>query len=521
MGFRNKSINLADTIAILGLVAIAIGFIIILLLPEIRISALMAVSLGLLLLIAAFIIDFRRYGDAITSRQGRFSLGTIIITCLFVGIIIFVNAIGSLYYKRFDMSGLSQFTLTPQTLKVLSEVEAPVKAIGFFIPEDPYSIGNYVKSLLNEYGNNCRQFSMQIIDPDEHPDQAKQYGIKEYQSVVFECGDRRRIVSPSRFLIVDEAGNPAGVKAEYSFTSAILEVTGVAQKKVYFLTGHGEAGIDTNYSKAKEGLKQDLYIIDTLDLKKTPEIPDDCAVLIIAAPQTILSEKEILVLYKYISIGGQVMILTDPNSESEIGKVLSVMGFDLGDGTIIDPSSSVAPHQDMPIVPSDRDYFLLPAVYFPGATAIIPQKELPETIQLMPLVYTDKSSWLDKNFNVDEEPVFNPEIEKMESLAIGALISMTPITGSQAKELTRLVVIGDSDFASNTHYDDANNGDLFLNSVGWLAEETSLISIRRNVQPFRRLVVTPLQVNFIKYSCAALFPFLLIITAGVIWWRRR
>ena len=521
MNTTNKSINPVNIFAILGLVSLGSGLVILLLFPELIISALLILSIGIILLVIAFFIDFKRYSKALTSHRGRLNTGTVFMTSIFLGIIILINAISTLYYHRFDTSSLSQFTLTPQTVKVLTDLKTPLKTTGFFIPEDPYNIGNYIKILLDEYQNKSRQINVQIIDPDQHPDQAKKYEITEYQTVVFESGKKRRLVPPSRFVMVDESGKPIGVKAEHSFTSAILEVTGIVQKHVYFLTGHGEADIESKFQKVKEGLLDDLYLVDELNLKTNPEIPDDCAVLVIAAPRKELSINELKIFFTYLLKGGQTLILTDPGSKSNLISSLKAWGIEVADGTIIDPASSVAPNKDMPLVPSDRNYFLLPEVYFPGAAAIIPQENLPGSIQVMPLVYTDKSSWLDKNFETGKEPVFNPDIEKMESLAIGVMVVKSPSASSAKNKFTRVIVIGDSDFVSNSHFSNANNGDLFLNSINWLAEETSLISIRRNVQPFRRLVITQGQTYFIKYSSVALLPFIFLIIAGIIWWRRR
>jgi hypothetical protein len=514
-----KSSDLGGLIAVLGLVALATGLVVMLVLPEMRTGAWGVMAVGLVLLAIAFALNFRGVSRTLTGRRGRFGLGTSIMASIFIGIIILINAISIGNYYRFDTSSLSKFTLTPQTIDVLEDLDTPVESIGFFVPDDPYGIGSYVSSLLNEYGMHTKQLSVRYIDPDQHPDQAKKYGITEYQTVVFESGDHHLVVSPTRFVTIDSEGN-VSMKAEHAFTSAILEVTGVAQKKVYFLTGHGEGNIDSNFSRAKEGLLSDLYLVRTLNFITNPSIPDDCAVLIIAAPQNSLASSEVEVVTTYLNNGGQALILTNPGSYPDIGRIISPWGVDVGEGTIVDPASCVSPHQDMPVVPSSRDYFYLPNVYFPGAAAIIPQEARPASLEMYPLVYTSASSWLDKNFTAGSEPVFDSETEKMEPLVIGVLIAGVPTSGSATK-YTRLVVIGDSDFASDENFDNANNGDLFLNSVSWLAEETSLISIRRNVQPFRRLVVNPSQANFIKYSSIGLLPLLVLAAGGVIWWRRR
>ncbi len=541
--------HLSGLMAVLGLLALLVGLIVMILLPGIRYAAWLILVLGVLLLAIAFIIDFRQVSSALTGRRGRFSTGTTVMASIFIGITLLVNAISIGNYHRFDLTGVAQFTLTSQTKDVLAKLETPVRILCFLTPSDTYGIGNYVTSLLDEYQNYTDQLSVEVIDPDEHPDQARQYGITYYQSVVFETEKGHRLVSPEEIVQMgtDAQGNQqiVGIEAEHAFTSAILEVTGTVQKKVYFLTGHGESSIDVDYSNAKKGLLDNLYKVDTLDLMFTHGIPEDCTALIIAAPQNSLDGSEVEIIDNYLKNGGWVMILTNPHPPQEVRQLLSPWGVDIEDGTIIDPSSYATPNIDSPSVPRTRNFFDLTTVYFPEATAITPQPEYTPTLQvdetgtprqilwtsndtqieMYSLVRTSQDSWLEKDFNPNEAPEFNEATDQKGPLNVGFLIDIALPAGTQELPSgfkdTRIVVFGDSDFASNQHFYNGDNGSLFLSSVSLLTAGKEVISIDRKVVPFRRLVIGSEAATFINYSSIGLLPLLVVVVGGIIWWRRR
>jgi len=542
MQTTSKPYGFSGLIAVLGLLALLVGLIVMLLAPGIRYAAWAILLLGILLLAAAFIIDFRRVKSALIGRRGKAGTATTVIASIFIGIILLVNAISIGNYHRFDLTGVAQFTLTSQTKDVLSKLETPVQALCFFTPVDPYDgLNSYVTNLLTEYQNYTDQLKVEIIDPDEHPDQARQYGVQTYSTVVFESETRRRLVSPQEIVVV--AGQQiVGVEAEHAFTSAILEVTGIVQKKVYFLTGHGETDIYSDYSSAREGLLDNLYQVDTLDLARNPSIPDDCATLIIAGPQELIPSEELVIIVQYLVSGRQALFLVNPDSPQEIKQLLSIWGIAIGDGTVIDPSSYVAPSIDTPSVPRTRNAFGLSTIYFPGATAIMPYPEFVPTlatteegevlgqivwisenssIQMYMLISTSEDSWLEMNFNSMEEPEFDEGTDLKGPLPLGFLIFTSPSGEAEEEQGTALIVIGDSDFASNQHFYNGNNSDLFLSSVNWLAAGKELISIERKVLPFRRLVIGPEAARFISYSSIGLLPLIVLLVGGIIWWRRK
>ena len=538
-----RGYRFSGLIAVLGLVALLIGFIVMLLLPNIRLTAWGILVLGILFLATAFIIDFRRVSRALTGRRGRFGVSTTVMASIFIGIILFVNAISIGNYHRFDVTGVSQFTLASQTKEVLSQLETPVQIIAFHIPGE--TTGEYSVNLLEEYQNYTDQLSIESIDPAEHPDLAREYGTTlipaeyRYPTIVFEGeSGRRMILWPEFAALVEEQIIP--VEAEHAFTSAILQVTGIVQKKVYFLTGHGESDIYSEYSYAREELLDNLFKVETLNLQITPSVPEDCAALVIAAPQQSLRSNEVDIIQSYLENGGQVMLLTNPNPPQEVNQLLSPWGVKIEDGTVIDSSSFVSPNESTPLVTRERNYFGFEKTHFPGATAVSPHPEyMPQLVQIgedevqliwvsedsstqmYMLLWTTEDSWLEKDFDLLTEPEFDEGIDWEGPLILGFLVYTPPTDETGEEQGTTLIVIGDSDFASNDHFYSGNNGDFFLNAVSGLTAGTEIVSIEHKVLPFRRMIVSPEAERFINYSSIGLLPLLVLVIGGVIWWRRR
>jgi gliding motility-associatede transport system auxiliary component len=88
-------------------------------------------------------------------------------------------------------------------------------------------------------------------------------------------------------------------------------------------------------------------------------------------------------------------------------------------------------------------------------------------------------------------------------------------TKPETREKTAyLAVFGDTDFADNTYFNLSGNGDLFLNTVNFLASEESQISLRAPEKKSQPLLLTGYQGWALMLVCLFFIP-LGIIIAGV------
>jgi hypothetical protein len=109
------------------------------------------------------------------------------------------------------------------------------------------------------------------------------------------------------------------------------------------------------------------------------------------------------------------------------------------------------------------------------------------------------------------------------SPATDAPAAPEPAAGAEAppKPETRIVVMGDSDFAANAGLGIQGNRDLFMNTLGWLSQQEGLIAVRPKAPEDRRLTMTADQVNQVMILSIFLIPAAIFGLGIYTWWRRR
>ena len=470
-------------------------------------------------------------------RMGIHGFNTLALVLVFLGILIFINILSYRHKQRFDFTEGGFFTLSEQTQKVLSHLDGKIKLTAFF-KTDTQEKRDF-KNLIDSYLTLTDKIDLSYIDPDANPSLAKQYGIKTYGEVILESGLRKTKIAKT---------------TEGQLTNSILKVTRNETKTIYFLEGHGEKDVKdigaSGYSIAKKTLGDVGRKVKKLSLIETAEIPNDADLLVIDGPIKPIPEKEQDLIESFLDAGGSALLLIDPKTQVGMDDFLGRWGVSIRDDLIVDPRSKLF-GVDL-VTPVVKDFarhditrnFSLPII-FPLLRSVAGRPV--EGLKVLDLLKTGPESWSESNyrdgnfkFNKDDDykgpvpvsvvatkPVFKqpvPETSKKNPLSLtpkeikeSAKEVKSGTTGKKA----RLVVIGDSDFASNAFFNSAGNGDFFLNTVSWLIREENLIFIRAKERKKSPLQLTSTQGKIIFITSIFVVPVMVLIPGIRGWWRRR
>ena len=235
--------------------------------------------------------------------------------------------------------------------------------------------------------------------------------------------------------------------------------------------------------------------------------------LVIAGPTTDLLQPEIDGIKKYLDRGGKLLALVEPplKNSKPLPNLLALLrdwGFDIGNNIIIDTNpvgqllgtGELAPVATRyPSHPITANFRLITAYPPRGPYAAVSGGVNGRTPQTF--IESSAASWGETDLQAiyDQKPVEqNKDKDLIGPVPVAAAVNVPAPAAAPApkatpdapKPETRVAVIGDSDFASNSFLGIQGNRDLFMNTVGWLSQQENLISIRPREADDRRLTMT-------------------------------
>jgi ABC-type uncharacterized transport system involved in gliding motility auxiliary subunit len=526
----------------IGLVLVAAGLMALFIWPQRKTADLVLLFLGVAAIGVYIAISLPLLKKGFRRKAFLYSSNLLLVVVLVLGIIVVANYFLSRHHLRVDFTEAKLHSLSDQTIQVLKHLKKDIQIKGFYRDGNPSRAK--MEDLLKTYAYYSSKIKSEFIDPDKNPALVKSYNItQDGTSVLESAGQENRITTST----------------EEDLTNAIIKVTRETKKVIYFLEGHGEAGIDetgdVGYSFAKDELQKLSYEVKKLSLALSETFPRDCSVLVVPGPQKDLLPNELETIQAYINRGGRVLFMLDPGSAPDLKPVLLKYGIRLGDGVVVDAISRMfGADYTMPVI-TEYDFPQITrsfryATFFPYARPVDPADQKPEGAVVSTIGKTSPNSWAEINLE-EEMKKGRVSLEKDKdkpgpiSLAVAETIPVkeeekkpeaakpgeepnapaesqpaSPAETPQKKE-ARLVVFGDSDFATNQYYNLSGNGNLFLNTINWLTEETDLISIQPRTSTPRTIQLTPSQSRLIFFFSVLILPLVMLVIGVSVWLRRR
>jgi ABC-type uncharacterized transport system involved in gliding motility auxiliary subunit len=513
--------------AALVMAAVAISF----LRPEWQWYRALAMA-GLVCTLLYVLSQWREIAREFSGRQARFGALAIASVLVVLGILAAINYLASRHNKRWDLTAGGQYTLSDQTKKVLHGIQKPVRVTVFAKEEDFQRF----RTRLDQYQYETKQLQVEYIDPEKRPALAERLKESSLGTIVLEYDGRVQRVTSTN---------------EQDLTNGLIKVVQGDQLKVYFVQGHGERDTSGSDGRAYSGIAQalgsDNFAAERLVLLQQ-DIPADAKVVAIAGPTSDFLPPEIDRLKAYLAKGGKLLVLLDPPQKadapplSNLTALLKEWSIAVGNDAVLDPLSRLrGAEPDVPVAAPPYPYHEITGSFrmltaYPYARSIKPVEGAQGGRTPTTLVQSGPASWAETDLKtLTTRGEAKPDLQAGDTsgpVSLAVAVSAPASEGSppaadapsdqpSQKPETRIVVVGDTDFAANAFLGTGGNRDLFLNMVNWLAQQENLIAVRPRDPADRRITVSAGQDRMIFWFAVLIMPGLILLAGVNAWWRRR
>jgi len=276
---------------------------------------------------------------------------------------------------------------------------------------------------------------------------------------------------------------------------------------------------------------------------------------VVAGPRTNLVGNEQEAIRNYLDRGGRALFLINPDypeESADLSALLAHWKVRIGDNVVIDESAVGRLPGMNEYMPAVMQYPAHPITrplgntvsFFPLVRSIETASASDDTVEIQTIAMTGARSWAETTLpgSPDEAmeyvPVLDPETDEPGPVSIAVAITAVPralprrdmatltpqemaMRPEEHELKTRIVVVGNSSFASNAYIMLPGNGDLALNILNWLAQEEDLLAIRPKSSDTRLVQISLSQMRDIFIFTGILSPIGILIAGIVVWWRRK
>jgi len=523
-----------------GLGAVAIGFGLL--------SALMAllqpytdplwifgnIVVGVVLLGAAILMSLESLRERIrsggTRRASRYGSSAILSAVLGILVLGFLGFLSTRHSHRFDVSEAGVHTMAPQTTQLLESLEEDVSITAFFTESEAPPI----RDLLDRYAYASERIDLRFVDPNAEPGLVDELGLTTED--LARGLIRLSLVSGEAIMLSELSGLP-----EADVTNALRKLAKSTGKKVYFLEGHNEREVKPepgaeapfatgpdSFGRAADALRNETYEVESLLLAAEQGVPADASAVIVAGPTRPLLASELEALERYVEGGGALFVALDPRAQTNLYDLMRIWGVRLGDDVVVDRALAVFGQATTPIAGEyDGRHPITSQLREPTLFPMVRSVELDAAVgsDFSVLVKTGKDSWAERDLDAWRESgraeFDSADLDGPVPVAVAGSPRVVTEEGEAGATAGRLVVFGDSDFATNEFLDALRNRDLFINSVNWLAGDVEQISVRPNVSRASSFQMSQDEFRVVQYLSLLVLPEAIAILGVVTWWVRR
>jgi ABC-type uncharacterized transport system involved in gliding motility auxiliary subunit len=422
--------------------------------------------------------------------------------------------------KHWDVTEAKEHSLAQGTLDTLAAIpkDGLVEMYAFFTGGHEQE----AKQVIEKYTYASPRVKARYLDTNSNPGLARRFEISNQEGVVIVCDGPCETAKGT-------------VKAtdltEQSLTRAIRQAVST-KKKIYFLSGHGEADPDEEKapgaSAVKGGLQDENATVAKLLLANEKEVPADADAVIIAGPDHAVSERELELLDAYLTKGGSLLVMVDPAVQTNLEGELAKWGVEAGPEVVVEQQLQLFAGPKLGVQPVVTKYGSHPITQkLNGQPTLFslarPLKKKNESDgNWTELATTSPQSFAEadvKDLLASKPVVQDPSKDRSGPFALAMARELSPPEGKTRGG--RLVVVGDSDFMRNRFVTEFYNGDLFLNMTSWLTGSEDFVTIDRKRPRAASVNMTIEQFSNFRFLALFAVPELILMVGLVTWARRR